>query len=518
MKRFICILMCFVLLSAFTACTYKNNVNVEAPAGTDAQNATDVPEETCTPYNGETETVSTPEPAVTDTPDITPENTATQGPVASGTPEATPAEKPTDEPSAEPTAAPTASATEIHTGAPTEVPTGTPEGNELVTYFTSGTFSPDREPSKVSDEFKTVYADIALRLLELCDDVNGAFVSPLSIITAILMTANGAKGDTLNEMMDALFGGMTVEEANAQLFNYYRSLVNSENASLEDANAIFFSDSEGFSVNPDFVKLVQNTFDAEIAKASFPDKETVDLINDWCDEHTAGMIKKVLEYEDVSEDTVMVLLNALCFRALWADQYADQAVRDGTFRGADGETDVKMLCGENHYIKGEHEEGFIQYYEGYKYAFVALLPEKGIAVSDYIKTLKNGRFKALIDQRKGLCDSEFPVFSFDMAILLNDALQELGIHTAFSDYSDLSGLGTLESGDNIKISKVIHKTHIEVDQSGTKAAAVTAIINRATAIGPEPNPKVVFDRPFVYAIVDTESMLPIFIGSLSNIK
>ncbi|MCR5694321.1 MAG: serpin family protein [Clostridia bacterium] len=347
-----------------------------------------------------------------------------------------------------------------------------------------------------------------------------ALVSPLSVMTAMLMTANGAKGQTLREMTDTLFDGMTLEEANAQLYNCYAALSNTENASLEDANAVFFSDRDDFTVSPEFIELVRDTFDAAVAEADFTDPGTVDVINEWCRDHTADMIKKVLEYEDVSTDTIMVLLNALCFNALWETQYEDCQVRDQVFRGTAGDQNVKMMYGEDGgYIKGGLEEGFVKYYKGGKYAFAALLPEKGMDITDYLETLGNGRLKALLESRKGRVKTGIPQFKYDMALDLAEQLQDMGIVTAFSNNSDLSGLGRMDDDSNLKISKVIHKTHIEVDPSGTKAAAVTAVVvEKVTSIGPDDLPEVILDRPFVYMIIDTTSMLPVFMGTLGSIS
>ncbi len=530
MKKLTALLLVFVFIFALVSCNTSQDPHplpsetlyTATPEETQGDNNAD-PTGTVTPDEEEPGDTSTPEPSQipletplpTEATTVTPKETSapTDTPSPAPTPTPIPTVAPTMTPTHKPTPAPTHEATS--TPAPTEVPGETAS----VTYLTSGTFNPERKVNAVNDEFAAKYTDFAIRLTAACESGDGSLVSPLSVLTALLMTANGAKGQTLDEMMDVLLGGMTLEEANAQLFNFYESLVNSEDASLEDANAIFFSDREDFTIDPDFVELVENTFDAQLARASFPDPETVELINQWCDEHTAGMIKRVLELKDVSRDTIMVLLNALCFQALWEEQFQDYQVRDGVFHGAKRDTDVKLMYGEGFsYIKGGSETGFLDYYKGGRYAFAALLPEKGVEIHDYIETLANGRFKALMDSRKGYCRGAIPEFSFDMSLELGDILQNMGIVTAFSDDSDLSGLGVMSGGENLKISKVIHKTHIEVDPSGTKAAAVTAVvIDRVTSIDPEEPPKVILDRPFVYAIVDTATMMPVFIGAMTDV-
>lgn len=482
--------------------------------------------------DGKSESFVTKTPVPTPAPGEEPQNTddtlATEDPahdtagLVTFTEDDTPMPSPSEETAAPETISPetpdgSPSATDVP--GPTETPPAETPAGELVTFLTLGSSKQGTPVSSVSEEFKNHYNDFALKLMDLCSGEGGSLVSPLSVMTALLMTANGAKGETLEEMLNVLFGSMSLEEANTEILSYYSGLVNSEDASLEDANAVFFTDREDFSVSNDFLEAVESLFKAAVAKASFTDPETVDIINNWCDENTDGMIKKVLNYDDVGVDTIMVLLNALCFNAIWQEQYQDHQVRKGVFHGENGDSDVELMYStESGYIKGEREEGFVKYYKGGKYAFVALLPEKGMDMSDYIKSLENGRLNSLIASGKGNCSAAIPEFKFDLSKELSDVLQVMGIVSAFSDFADLSGLGTLDSGDNLAVSKVIHKTHIEVDPSGTRAAAVTAVIvDRVTSIEPDEKPEVILDRPFLYAIVDTTSMLPVFIGTLTDI-
>ena len=334
------------------------------------------------------------------------------------------------------------------------------------------------------------------------------------------MVVNGAKGQTAEEIRAVLGGKLTVEEMNQELFNYYESLKSTEDARFKSANAVWFTDRSDFSVNADYISLVNNTFRAQIACAPFTENSTVDAINGWCSENTDGMIPGILDYDDVDYETVMVLLNALCFDALWAEQYDDFKCQNAVFHGVKGDKSVKMMYSEEGtFIEGEHETGFVKYYKGGSYAFVALLPEEGVSMGDYLASLDGERFVSLMKNRKHITvDAGLPEFSFDWSDSLVKTLMDMGIITAFTARSDLSGLGVMDDGSPLAISDVIHKTHIEVDPSGTRAAAVTAvIIEKATSVNPQYTRTVILDRPFVYAIVDTESMLPVFIGCINDI-
>ena len=402
-------------------------------------------------------------------------------------------------------------------------PSAQPGGDADVRFLTAETFRSDRVAGDVSASFRTAYADFAVRLLKASQDQNGRLISPLSVMTALQMVANGAKEETLRQFENLFGGKMDTKTLNQELFNYYQSLAKSAgpDARVEAANAVWMTNDENFKVAEEFIRVISNTFDAQLAQASFTDPKTVDAINDWCFKHTDGMIPKILNYGDVSEndDTLMVLLNAILFDALWSIPYEENRCYEGTFTTGQGVyKNVTMMYGEEHrYIKGDRETGFIKYYKG-GYAFVALLPEKGMSLENYLTMLDGTRFTELLDGvQKRSVDTGLPKFSFDWSDSLKETLKDLGLTDCFDrSRSDLSGIGNYYDL-RLYANNVIHKTHIEVDESGTRAAAVTAVVVDAVESAvQEDNPRVILNRPFVYAIVDTANMLPVFIGTVTN--
>lgn len=386
-----------------------------------------------------------------------------------------------------------------------------------IRFLTQEVFTSSRTKGAVSEAFTKGYADFALNLLKKCAADGSTLISPLSILTALQMAANGAKGETLEEMAKVLCA-MDTEELNSQLFNYYESLTNTENASLVPANAVWMTDRTDFHVSKDYVGVIDNTFRADVAVAPMSEDRTVDEINDWCSRNTDGMIEKILEHGSLSNETIMVLLNAICFDAHWETTYEESDVRDAVFHGEKQKKNIKMMYSREYgYISGPNETGFVKTYADGHYAFVGLLPNGGKTVSAYLETLDGEKWVSLMRSAGGKVDAGLPKFEFDWSGSLPDVLRSLGMRKVFTaDQSDLSGLGYLDSGNGIYISEVIHKTHIEVDESGTRAAAVTAVVPvEATAV-PAPVPQVYLDRPFVYAIVDTHTNLPVFIGTMTD--
>ena len=394
-----------------------------------------------------------------------------------------------------------------------------------VEYLTSREFNPDRTAKEVSNDFRKAYADFALKLMnESRSEFEGdaLLVSPLSALIALAMTANGAEGETLAEMEAVLGGGMSIENLNEQLFNYAASLKSTDDAKFNLANAVWITNNPSFSINKNFVKVIENTFDADIVAADLPN--SIKNINDWAKEETFGMIPSILNDGDLDTDTVMVLLNALALDALWAKQ-ADSKYEcfEGEFRGIDESiqkaTYMHTEC--EGYVESKNSVGVVKSYKGGNYAFLAILPEGN--VYEYAASLSGKDLLKLYDNRIKAggnveVSAKIPHFSFDCKIEMKEVLKKMGLTKAFdSSAADLSGIG-VDSRGNLYVSRVIQKTHIDLDNSGTRAAAVTAVTFKSE--GCIMNAKyysVNFDRPFIYAIIDTENGLPIFIGVCDNI-
>lgn len=393
-----------------------------------------------------------------------------------------------------------------------------------IEYLTPSDTMAAIKPTEVAKSFREAYADFALNLLRESRAVyegNGLLVSPLSAMIALAMTANGAEGDTLREMEEVLCGGMSINKLSAELYNYTASLASTDDAKFNMANAIWVTSNPSFSINKNFVNTVTNTFDADIIAADLPN--SIGAINDWAKEETFGMIPEILKDGDLDELSVMVLLNALAFDALWANQPSDSACFEDTFKGIDEKVQKAtfMWAECDGYLKDKNAVGIVKNYKGGDYAFLALLPEGN--VYEYAASLDGKTLLNLYDKRKKAAgnvaiNAKMPHFSFDCSIEMADLLAKMGMPRAFdSGAAEFSALG-VDTRGNLYISRVIQKTHIDLDNSGTRAAAVTAIsIKSEGAMMDLEFYRVELDRPFIYAIIDTENGLPIFIGICDNV-
>lgn len=359
-------------------------------------------------------------------------------------------------------------------------------------------------------------ADFGLRLFrESMKSGENTLISPLSVLCALAMTANGAREETRSQMEAVL--GLDVETLNSWLSTYMSRLELSENKKLHLANSIWFKDVDSFTVNPDFLQLNADYYGAGVMKAPFDDT-TCREINDWVAENTDGMIRDILD--GIPDSVVMYLVNALAFDANWQEIYRETAIWDGEFTMEDGiSQNVQMMHStENTYLEDDLARGFIKYYEGGEYAFAALIPNQGISVEAYLDSLTGERLLSLLkNAQNSTVQAAMPKFELEYNMELSEVLCAMGMERAFDGgLADFTGLGTSTEG-NIYISRVLHKTFIRVDGKGTKAGAATVVeMDRECAMEPMEVHVVNLDRPFVYLLIDTHTNLPFFMGTMMD--
>lgn len=367
--------------------------------------------------------------------------------------------------------------------------------------------------AEADEEFITSQTEFALDLFkkELKEDEN-TLVSPYSVMQALAMTANGADGSTKTEMEDVL--GMSMDKLNKYLYTQSTSQHSDENSKLSTANSIWARNDVG--VNQNFLQNCVDYYGADFFKAPF-DNTSVTDINNWVNDKTDKMIPKVLD--EIPNGTAMILINAIAFDAKWETEFIKDMTVKADFSAINNKKQtvdmMRSSDGGAYYLKDENAHGIYKYYKDRKYAFVAMLPDENISVTDYVNNLTAESLNELLaNPTKQPAGVYMPKFSYDFDTTLSNTLSSMGMPTAFdecnADFSNMTDRNTF-------ISEVIHKTHIDVDEAGTKAAAVTVVMTTDSC---EPVlPEIVeFDRPFVYFIIDTETNIPVFMGTLMSIE
>lgn len=361
--------------------------------------------------------------------------------------------------------------------------------------------------------------DFAVRLFQAsAEEGENTLISPLSVLSALSMTANGAKEETLLQMENVL--GMPTEELNNYLYSYMKTLPQGKNYKLNLANSIWFTDRERFTVKEEFLQLNADYYGADIYKAPF-DNTTLKDINNWVKDKTDGMILEILD--KIPQNAVMYLVNALAFEAEWANVYKENQVHNDVFTQEDGKTqEATFMYGEeNSYLEDKNATGFVKYYKDNKYAFVALLPNEDVSVSEYVKGLDGEYLNRLLENRQEITvNTAIPKFETEYSTEMSEVLCKMGMVDAFDeDKANFTELGTSTKG-NIYIDQVLHKTFISVGEKGTKAGAATvvAMTDKTAAKVMEEPKKVYLDRPFVYMLIDCETNIPFFVGTMMNVN
>ena len=347
----------------------------------------------------------------------------------------------------------------------------------------------------------------------------GVLISPVSVLNALGMVANGAGGDTLKQLETA--AGMSLNQLNDFLYTYRMSLPAAyKSCAVSLANSAWIR--EDFRVEDDFLRSCVNYYGAEMYRSAFDGSLVTDL-NRWVSQKTDGMIDRLLEQApDVL--TMLYLVNAACFDARWDTPYTKADLRTGLpFTAADGtqQTADYMTGTESIYLSGNNVTGFVKSYDGGKYAFVALLPDEGVTLADYLENLTGEHlYKLITDHRSADVQVSIPKFSAQSELELKEPLKDMGITDLFNvSTADLRSIGSAPSGNNLYVFSVLHKTYLELDENGTKAAAATSLEVNAGAAPPSEDVKTVtLDRPFLYMIVDTHACVPLFMGTVTSME
>lgn len=368
-------------------------------------------------------------------------------------------------------------------------------------------------------EYRRFSLDLLNQTIKDADGEGNVMVSPASVMMALDMVAAGAKGDTLKQLTDVFAKGQGALDQQAYAAALMDKINGSKDVEFTCANAVWNNEKLlGDGINTRYVDYIKETFLAEYKAEAFGNG-TADEINKWADEHTKHMISEIVK--DIDPYTAMILVNAICFDGKWETEYEDYQVNTGKFTKADGSTqDVMFLSDETRdYFETDKATGFMKAYKGGEYAFLAILPKDGsISANAFAKDFTAEDYEKFIKSVTTQYDvlSKMPEFKSDFELTMNDTLKTLGAGDVFDENkADLSGIAG-EPGD-LFVSKVIHKTHIEVDRTGTKAAAVTEVSVEVASAEPPEFKTVNCDRPFVYAIVDAKTMTPIFIGTVNEV-
>jgi len=392
----------------------------------------------------------------------------------------------------------------------------------------SGSTSPDNHtppvpPGPLTAEERAVVSagnDFAFRLfVGLNPEYAGqnVFVSPLSVSMALGMTMNGARGATRNAMATTLgFGGMVQDDINRSYSSINALLTGLDpTVQMQIANSIWYRPT---LIVVDSFKTVNMTyFNAEVNSIDFSSPSAPVVINGWVSQHTAGRITSIVT-PPIPDGVMMYLINAIYFKGSWTYRYDPQYTKADQFTRDDGSQATCSMMSQTdtipYFTSGGVQVVDIPYGSG-SFSMTVVLPPPGVNIDAFVGTLTQAQWDGWIAglSRRAVA-LWMPKFKIQYgAASLARTLSALGMSVAFSSAADFTGI---DRRGSLAIYDVLHKTFVQVDEEGTEAAAVTAVIVGVTAVhGEEGMVYLKLNRPFIYAIREHATGSLVFIGKLA---
>ena len=334
-------------------------------------------------------------------------------------------------------------------------------------------------------------------------------ISPLSVFYALGMAYEGAGSDTAAAFQQVL--GLTAEQAR-QIAAYLLATLAApgQGTTLNTANSVWLDDS--LKTQQSWVDAVSAYYKAQVFNTDLQASDTLGAVNNWINDATNGLIPKMLD--NIDPTTVALLINALYMKAAWAQPFDTNLTHQGYFTIASGDQVQADFMTANldtrNYFDTPDAEGVVIPYQDGRLAFLAALPKSTLK-------LTGNTITGLLAAAKETPNVGFamPKFKTEFGLDLVPVLGEMGLGPACDpDTADFSALGTSTAGP-LFIGMVAHKVSMAVGEKGTEAAAATVVaVLAGGAMEPQDTHWINFDHPYLYAVVDTTTGIPLFIGQM----
>lgn len=392
-------------------------------------------------------------------------------------------------------------------------------------YYDASGAGPVAKPAAPAAQIDQRVADAGARFgLSLLKELRKAapdeniFISPASVSLILSLTLNGAAGETRDGMLQALeLKGLTADEVNAANQALQSVLANPDpKVQLSVANSIWYR--QELKLKAGLAEVAKNAYKAEIKPLDFAKADAPKQINQWVQKQTRDKIDGVVD--EIPNDAVMYLINALYFNGTWKKQFDPKLTREAPFIHTDGSTKQHPFMSMNDRFRYYGDDRFravaLPYGEG-RISLYVLLPAKEVGLDGLLTHLTPERWAELMTRmpaQEGIV--ELPKVKLAYNTKLNDAVKALGMERALTPgQADFSGLFE-GHGTDLYISNIIHKTYLDLNEKGTEAAAVTSVEVRLTSAPANGPFRMTVDRPFLLAIRDDQTGALLFIGTITS--
>jgi len=339
--------------------------------------------------------------------------------------------------------------------------------------------------------------------------------SPFSIFTCLSMAYAGADNGTEDAMAKALCINVD-KEVLAKAFSSYLIPRDSAGYDLRIANSLWVK--EGLPIEPSFRQTVENDYRAAVQNIDFFDQNAAAArINGWISDKTENRITDLLSSSDLSDDTALVLANAIYFKGAFRNPFDIDMTHEDLFAEAPALM-MEQIASIPYFETPDAQIAALPFVskgpETPPIALVVVLPRKGSALTLPASADFRSWLGALQYERVHV---KMPKFSLKTPLDLNPILAQMGMERAMDpERANFSGI---DGRNDLYISKALHQAFFALNEAGVEAAAATAVVmNMTTAFNPNPPRPIEFiaDRPFLFFIVDMKSQIPLFIGRLTN--
>ena len=357
-----------------------------------------------------------------------------------------------------------------------------------------------------------VFADYPANLTQKIGTLEDNWVySPLSISFCLEMVAEGALGETEEEMRAVL----PPSADNRPISFWQHTPLTSTDFELNIAEGVWIK--KGFAILPSYQEILKTSFHAAIESVPFT-QETAFEINQWIEQQTHQKIRNLIAPENLSQQTEMVLVNALYFRGNWLSPFSEKNSRQDLFYCSASDPVKAPFMEQTHffpYVENDRYQAILLPFATHSKkschpACLLLLPTEDTSASCFTQSLEEVLHSLAIKQ----VHVRTPKFKIEQKIELTEILKQLGMNRVFTPLADLSGIN---GQHNLFLSAVLHKTFFAFEENGVEAAAATAAVINRTSISP-PSPIFSFhvNRPFYFALLDLDTKTIFFIGHIQR--
>ncbi len=339
-------------------------------------------------------------------------------------------------------------------------------------------------------------------------------IMPYTTLMALGILENGAQGETLAEIQSYL-GGHTISEMNSGYAALNKKLEGYSDIKCITKNSIWLTRFETFKPRDYFLKVNATYYDADLFVADFSKGNTLNKMNEWVKVNTEGKVE--VPIQSIEDEAAMYILSSFNFNANWAKPYERSDILGGEFKLTNGKKkNVEYMYSKEYYLEDDKAEGFVKAYTDNGCSFVVIRPKEG-SLYDYIKTLDSEGFKKILRSKKTQkAIVAIPKFTYETQTDLSSSLKILGIEAAFDrEKADFGKI--FDEEQQAYLGRIVQKNYIQIDEIGmSSSGAIAAEVNATTSAEEDIQKSIIFNTPFLYAVIDNKTKLPILIGSFEG--